>query len=205
MKFEHNFASIDIETGGLSSEKNPVTEIAIIIIDNDLNEIGEYSQIIIPYGNFEIQQQTLDCSNMTLDLLNTGKDGSIVVKECCDFLFKHKIGKNMPVFVGHNSDKFDIPFIANFFDFFKTDLTKYINPDFTIDTMWWSRLRWKESSNYKLGTCCQNAGVELSQAHRALNDARATSELFKYFMRSLRSDSSVVENQTKKFRTTFQF
>jgi DNA polymerase-3 subunit epsilon len=46
-------------------------------------------------------------------------------------------------------------------------------------------------SGAKLADACQRYGIELSHAHRSINDARATSELFSYF-RDLESDVSPV-------------
>ena len=42
MKYEQNYVVIDSETGGLKASDNPIVEIAMVALDNDLNEIGSF-------------------------------------------------------------------------------------------------------------------------------------------------------------------
>ena len=49
MKWENNFVVLDLETGGFSASKNPITEIAVIVLDINLNEILRYENYIKPY------------------------------------------------------------------------------------------------------------------------------------------------------------
>jgi DNA polymerase III alpha subunit (gram-positive type) len=207
MQHLQNYAVFDLETGGLVPTNNPITEIAIIGLDTDLNEIGRYESLIKIYNkSLIIQQEALNVSGLTLDIIDKkGKEAKIVCDEIIQFLQKCKVGKKLPILVGHNIDKFDIPFLVKFFEFNKKDLFNYINDDITIDTLQWSHLKWKMSINYKLGTCCQNAQVELTEAHRAMPDTVATSELVKSFIRSLRSENLSNNNQVKTFRESFQF
>jgi DNA polymerase III alpha subunit (gram-positive type) len=64
--------------------------------------------------------------------------------------------------------------------------------------------------DYKLGTCCQKAGVELVNAHRAMADVEATADLFRYLVNCLRSNtqsvSEVVDQKVEenRFRSTFE-
>ncbi len=213
MKFNSRFVIFDTETTGLSSEKHGLLEVAMVVLDNDLNEIGEYQSLIKKYRDYEIAPQALAANGLTMDYVEkNGEDSKIVVKSITDILKNAKVpgrgGK--PMMIGHNIDKFDIPFLDVFFDFHKKELGDLVNIDFTIDTMWWSRLRWQESENYKLGTCCRNAKIELIDAHRAMVDTRSTAELFKHFMRNLRNTSTQTDEVTpaapvEKTRENFKF
>lgn len=206
MKFEANFVVFDLETGGLSEEKHPVIEVAMFVLTNDLENGGSYDTLIKPYGDLEIQPQALAANNIDLDIVEKeGKDVKVVVDELYKFLGKQRVGREKPILVGHNIDNFDIPFLNALFNFGGKDLAKVVNEKFTIDTLWWSRLRWQESLNYKLGTCVQNAGIELVNAHRAVSDTVATRELFKQFLMGLRSGGDPSQIEEKRFRTTFQF
>lgn len=203
MNYKCNWIVLDTETGGLSPDKNPMVEVACCVIDSELDDIYEYESLIKPYDNTKlIQQQALDANKLTLDDINKGKDSKIVVEELIQLFKKYKVGNRKPIIVGHNID-FDIGFLVSFFDFHKKNILDYID-EHTEDTMWLSRWRWLESTNYKLGTCVTNAGIELVDAHRAMMDTRATKELFKYFIRNLRTDSSNSIKE-KRFRDTFEF
>lgn len=207
MRFDVNFVTFDIETGGLKAEKNPVLEIALYSMEKGLDDNDDYNNIIKPYGDYVIEDAALAANGMNLDLINEkGIDSGQVVKDVIKYLKGNKVGRNLPVLCGHNIIKFDIPFMIEFFKFHGEDFTKYYNTDFLLDTMWWSRMYWLESPNYKLGTCCDNAGIELVDAHRAVSDTIANKELVKYFIKSLRSGEAEGEQKEKKrFRDTFKF
>ena len=206
---DYNWIVLDTETGGLSSDKNLIVEIACCAIDTNLTDIGEYTSLIKPYDNTKsIMSQALQANGLTLEDINSGKDSKIVISELIDFFKKNKRGNKKPIIVGHNID-FDISFLVEFFSFHKKDITDFVEEK-TEDTMWWSRYRWQESVNYKLGTCVSNAGLELVNAHRALTDTRATKELFKTFIRNLRGEGVSGNNvpdlaKNKRYREKFQF
>ncbi len=205
MEFKANFVVFDIETGGLNYEKNPVLEVAMLTLTNDLENGDEYNSLVKPYGGLIIEKAALNSNGIDLDVIEKiGKDVDVVVDELCNFLKNQRVGKENPILVGHNIDSFDIPFLSAMFEFCKRDLSKFVNDKFTIDTLWWSRICWQESPNYKLGTCIQNAGIELVNAHRALADTRVTRELARKFIMNLRSNSSN-STEEKRFRYSFEF
>jgi DNA polymerase III alpha subunit (gram-positive type) len=196
----------DLETGGLKSSENPITEVAMCAFDEKLDDVGEYTSVVAPYNDKLIYTEgALKANGMSMELIRSGKTSDMVIEEMCEFLVKQKRGRNLPVLCGHNFKGFDLPFLQEFFNYHKKDLSKYVNLDFVIDTMYWSRLKWIESANYKLHTCCSNLGVELVDAHRALADTRANKELMKKFVVSLRGDGQGSDYKEKRHRETFQF
>lgn len=195
----------DLETTGLSSEKNAIIEIAACIIDNELNDVVEYeSGVMSIYDNREIQQQALQANGITMSQIENGRDAKEVLDEFILFLKNNKLGRNKVVLAGHNIDNFDIGFISNFFSVFGKNFEDYVNTDLTIDTMWWARLKRIEQENYKLGTCCQIENIELINAHRAINDTRSNKELVKKYLKSLRSEGESKKEEVR-FRKTFEF
>ena len=208
MEYKICYATFDLETGGLAADKNPVLEIAIVVMNHELEEIGEYTSLIKPYGDLVIQPQALQANGLTLEQLQNAPDSGVVAKEIAAFLKKFKVGKDKPVLCGHNIDKFDIPFLDNYLAAHKVKLADLVNTDFTIDTMWWSRIKWTESPNYKLGTCVQRLGIELVNAHRAVADTRANHQMVKQFLKLLRGQGSVEGGDNKsapvRFRETFK-
>jgi DNA polymerase III alpha subunit (gram-positive type) len=63
--------------------------------------------------------------------------------------------------------------------------------------------------NHKLGTACETAGVPLIDAHRAMNDVEANTELVRFFLRLLRGDGrsgeAVMATVKERARATFKF
>lgn len=197
--------TFDLETTGLKADQHCIVEIACCPFNQDLKDLEEFdSGIIKPYGDREITQGALNANGITMQQLESGVDSKIAIDKLCKYFSKLKSGRNKPILSGHNINKFDIPFLVDFFSFHKQDLSKYINLDFTIDTMWWARLKWKESVNYKLGACCENEGIELIDAHRALNDTRSNKQLVKSFIQGLKS-GSISKSKEEYKRPVFQF
>lgn len=206
-----NFVGVDTETGGLPNKSKAaffdvaLTEIAMVAVSEDLEIIDKKSWLVKPYKEgLEYNPEAAKVSGITKEMCEEkGQDIQLVCKEVIQFLKKHKNESRLPVLFGHNFISFDIPFILNMFEYCKEDLTKYANPE-PEDTLKWSRMRWKELTNYKLGTVCEAAGITHTEAHRALPDTIVTSELFIYFMKGLRREGIVEQKKEKRFRQTFE-
>lgn len=206
-----HYVVFDIETTGLDKEKQAIIEIAACSFDHDLVDGPEYeSKVMSIYGNREIQPKALEANGISREQIASGRDPKLVAEEFFNYLKSLKKGSNKVILVGQNSDKFDIPYLDNFFEFFGKNLSDVASTDFTIDTLWWGRIKHKELPNFKLGTLCEENGVILTNAHRAMADTRATKELVKIFLRGIKgenqqiSQSSVVVEK-KKFRDNFEF
>jgi DNA polymerase III alpha subunit (gram-positive type) len=207
-----NYISCDVETGGLINSKKlavydiALTEIALVAINDSLEIVEQKSWLIKPYSNdLEYNEEAAKVSGITKEMcVKQGQDIKIVCKEAIDFLKKYKKGTSLPIIFGHNFVNFDSEFISNMFELCKEDLMKYVNP-VPEDTMKWARLCWTESTNYKLGTCCENAGITLVDAHRALTDTISTAKLWIYFMKNLRGLNTNINNkEEKRFRNGFE-
>ena len=198
---------VDLETGGFSAEKNPVTEVAMVVLDCELNIVKEYSSLIKPYGDLVLSKEALQVTGLSIEELNTGKDVKQVVDELIEITKSLKIGKFIkPILVGHNFEDFDRPFFESIFTFCKKNVYETISKHIE-DTLWISRKRWgidNLNADFKLGTCCVRDGIDLVQAHRALADTRATAKLFVYLMKSLRGEG-IQKVEEKKVRETFKF
>lgn len=196
----------DIETTGLTAGKHAITEIACCMIDANLNDVGEWSSGIIKlYGDREVQDKALEVSGITRDQIANGKESKEVIAEMIKFIKGFKKTPAKIVLAGHNIDSFDIPHMVDFFEYHKKDLSKIVSDKVTFDTMWWSRFKWTESSNFKLGTCCNNVGITLVDGHRALNDTRANKELVKSYIKSLRGEGSKEVKKEERARAKFEF
>lgn len=239
----NSFVVFDFETGGLDSNKNPATEIALIVIDGGpgLEEICRYQELIKPY-NYELQyeEKAAKVSGVTIELVeDEGKDIVEVVEKVIGLFQAANLHnpKNSPglrpVLVGHNPT-FDINFLHHIFEYYaklrpydkkskafkgqdilegllrgNRDHFGNFQPQY-IDT-WALGKMWfgadGELPNFQLGTLVEKAGVELSDAHRAMNDTVATADLLRTVIRNLRSGYGLGEgsNSFRAKREGFQF
>lgn len=200
----------DWETGGLDCTKNPVTELAMIVLNGvTLEEILRYDDMIKPYNdNLVYQQEALDHSGITMvDLNNKG----ITIHELGENLltvFKeaniHGSKTARPILVAHNAD-FDRGFLQAVCKELKLDISKLVDGEFdpwgnfvphVIDSVDWAKrleaTRTDHTTKFKLGHCCQRAGVEYIDGHRAINDCTSLADLFRYYSARLSSGSSEV-------------
>ena len=215
-----NIAIWDLETGGLNKEKSAVCEIAIIILCSEtLTELDRYETIVAPYkladdSDPEYNPRALEVNGLTMTrIINEGKPAKQVVAEVAAFLKKHKknirgnAGKCIPA--GHNIDEFDIPFFINFLAIFKVDFYELFQRS-SLDTMTWVRLKYPIDGsilNHKLATACKQAGIDLFDAHRAMNDVEANTRLVIEYIKSLRGDGSSDSSQAQadSVRKSFKF
>lgn len=205
-----NYIVFDCETGGLNCKENPILEIALVTLDINLKEIKRYETYVLPYDELEITKEALKANGIKLrDVEENGISKKEFIKNMISY-FKASMPGNhpslKPVVVGHN-----IPFDIGFMDeLFKNEKVKFrdLIANVYIDTMGDAKRSWPKISSINLGTCCEQAGIELINAHRAMPDVLATADLFRYFNKKLMSSSSEnkeVENQNGKSRNKFQF
>lgn len=207
-----NIIVYDIETGGFSKEKNGLAEIAMIAIDIEtLEELERYEAVIAPYDNTEGERVTytpeaLKINGLTMKQIENGKPAKEVVKEIIAFAKRHKRGSKKTMLCGHNIEKFDNPWLDYFFLCQKKDASAHFE-NWCIDSMWWASMKWPNDTivDHKLGTCCKELGIKLSNAHSAMPDTEANAKLVTAFIRSLRGDSVVVQEKKERTRTKFQF
>jgi len=208
-----NIIVYDIETGGFSKEKNGLAEIAMIAIDIvTLEEVDRYEAIIAPYDNLEGERVTytkdaLAVNGLSMKQIESGKPAKEVIADMMAFAKKHKRASKKPMLCGHNIEKFDNPWIDYFFLCHKKDASAHFE-SWCIDSMWWSALKWPndEIIDHKLGTCCEAVGIKLSNGHSAMPDTEANAKLVVSFIRSLRGESVVIQQETKtRTRDNFIF
>jgi len=205
---QNNYVVFDVETGGLSSSKNPITQIALISFDAEtLDEVSRYETYVQPYNGLAYEQAALSITGITMSDINGGVPVAQMVKEVAAELVRAKVRSKKPILVGHNVIGFDMGFLQVAFDSAKIDLSKYIEK-IQMDTMWLSRMAWpgeEDIANHKLGTCCEKVGAELIDAHRAMNDVEGTLKLFQHFIKGGRGASGNGAVSKSKYRQKFEF
>lgn len=207
----NNFIIFDFETGGTDSKKNPVTEIAIISIDGGtLNEISRYQALIAPYDDKLVYDpKAMQVTGISIELLEEeGEDIQVVAQNVLDQfkianIRQEKSAGLKPLLVGHNP-YFDINFLFHLCEWgeikdYKKVLESLLHgridyygnfqPSY-MDT-WSLGKSWfqgeGEMTDYKLSTLVEKLGVDINNAHRAMNDVISTTEVLRTCLNSLRA------------------
>ncbi len=162
MKDHFNFVALDIETTGFDFIKNEIIEIGAIRFEKG-KEKDRFSIFIkpqTPIPNF-IKRLT----NITDEQLASGETLTNALKSLSKFL------KN-DIVICHNTS-FDIGFLNAKYK--EKGLPKIFNQ--TLDTLDLSRIYLPFIVNHKLGTVAEYFKIDLSNAHRAIFDAKATGDI----------------------------
>lgn len=206
MKSGYNYFVYDLETSGLKHDKAAVIEIAVIILNENLNKVSEYSSDIMRiYDDRDIEQAALDHNGITRQQIEQGRDSKEVYKELIKFIKDAKITKSKLILCGQNIIKFDNPHFEDFFRVHGGDLWRHVDGGFFLDTLLLGRCKHIESENYQLGTLCKNVGISLTDAHRAMRDTRANADLIINYIRALRGEGTGASKKEERPRVKFQF
>ncbi len=160
--FAGTFVVFDVETTGLDPLKEEIIEIgACKVVNGRIDET--FSTFVKP--NKHIPREITELTGIDDEMV---KDAPTINYAMPDF-YKFCDGT---VLVAHNI-AFDISFIHN--------MSKKLSYNFNhenMDTLALARQKLPGLKNYKLGTIVERLGVQLDNAHRAINDATATAKVF---------------------------
>jgi len=207
----NNYIVFDCETGGLDPEKNPITEIALIAFQGeDFKEIGRYETFIQPYGTDPVYEpKALEMTGITMDMINSGKEHKQFIKELITwFKSVKRRGRNLPVMIAHNAI-FDQGMLDFAFHTANKNLYEFVDPIF-IDTLHLSRLKDADKSKHNLKAACERFGIEIVNAHRAMDDVEATKQFIVQYFSSVRhANASLFEDASDitvpTYREQFKF
>ena len=173
----------DTETTGLDSKNNDILTIAgIIEIDGIVKE--EFYVETQPFNYSNISEAALKVNGLTLEQIKTFISPQQAHAKLIEIFSKYidrynRADKFTPA--GHNV-RFDCDFLNSFF---KKNSDKYFGSWFDyhiIDTVQLLQLmKFKGSldiENCKLVTAAKKFGISLENAHNAMDDIKATRELF---------------------------
>lgn len=167
---DDEFVVFDIETTGLSKEKDKITEIGAVKIKNG-EIINTFSTFINPLVS--LSPEIVKLTKITDEML---KDAPFINEVLPNFL--EFVGNS--VLVAHNAG-FDVGFVRN-----AAEALQMPSVDNTVlDTVELSRTLLPELNKHKLDIVAEHLGVVLDGHHRAVNDAQATAEIFIKFIQML--------------------
>ncbi len=157
-----SYVVFDIETTGLSPKNDGVTEIGAVKVVNG-QVVEEYNQLINPEK--PIPDKIVELTGITDDMVRDQPKISEVIGDFKDFC-------EGSILVAHNAG-FDVGFMRE--QYLRNNLS-LDNP--VLDTLELTRAMFPDFKNHKLNVIAKNLGVSLENHHRAVDDARATAQIF---------------------------
>ncbi|MCR5626871.1 MAG: PolC-type DNA polymerase III, partial [Lachnospiraceae bacterium] len=156
------YVVFDIETTGLSPEKNRIIEIGAVRVENG-EVVGRYNEFVNPEVPIPFRIQNLTGINDKMVM------GAPTIKDILPGFLEFS---KDAVMVAHNAS-FDCSFIRKNAKDLGLDFSKTV-----VDTVALSRLLLPGIKNYKLDTVAHELSVSLENHHRAVDDATCTGEIF---------------------------
>lgn len=209
-----NYIVYDCETGGLDETKNPITQYACIVLEpKNLKEIDRIETFVKPYNNLEIEKQALEHTMVTMSDIRKGISVKDFVNVLIEFNKLHQVktkikemGRLVPI--GHNI-VFDNRFLNYAFNFCGKNYHDLVYENY-IDTFPIAKMMWgiKGDEKLNLTACTERAKLKLTDAHGAMNDVEATADLFRFFVKKLRSKqgtAALEEDMRARGREFFEF
>lgn len=204
-----NYIVFDCETGGLYEDKNPITQYAAVILDGKtLKEIDRWETFVKPYADLVIEQDALDRTMVSMSDINAGVSVKEFINTAIEFWESYRVKskvreKGRLIEVGHNIP-FDNRMVNWALEYNKKPLiTEWMHPNF-IDTLALAKLAFGVTGEEKinLGASCNMAKIKLTDAHGAMNDVEATTELLRWYMKKLRSKKGDISTEETRKRAT---
>ena len=157
--------ALDIETTGLDPKNDSIIEIGAVKF-NENRVISEFSKLINPRK--PINQFITNLTGITNSMVMNAPFIIDILPEIHDFI-------GDAIILGQNID-FDLSFFHRY-GHFKD------NP--TIDTYELAAVLMPTASRYGLGSLARQLGVVLTNAHRALDDAKATMQVYQQLIKKI--------------------
>lgn len=186
--FKDNFIVFDIETTGFSSEDDRIIEIgAVKICDGKI--IDSFNHFVNP--KMSIPYKITELTGINNDMVKDAETIEVILPKFLEF-----IGDG--IVVAHNAD-FDTGFIkANC----RRHNLKFNNG--IIDTLPLARFMFPDLKKHKLNVICDHLGISLENHHRAVDDAKATSEiLLKSFDILVSNNIQDLDSLNREYLKTF--
>lgn len=164
------YCVLDLETTGFSAVTEKVTEIGIMKYKEG-KVIDKFSTFVNPEKH--IPERVSEVTKITDDMVQNAPKIEEVFPKVLEFI-------KDTVLVAHNAG-FDIGFLKQ--------IAKRLDVEFEptyIDTLDLAKEIFPEYKTYKLGRIASNLGIEVTVAHRALDDVDTTVKIFKIMMEKLK-------------------
>jgi len=167
---DDTFVVFDIETTGLNPKVSKIIEIGAVKIVNG-EVAGTFSKFVNP--EVPIPYNITKLTSITDEMVIDAETIEVVLPEFLEF-----VGDS--VLVAHNAG-FDTKFIKKY----AKDMGRKVD-NTVVDTMTLGHILCPELGKFTLDRICKHLGVKLENHHRAVDDATATADVFKRFLKMLK-------------------
>lgn len=172
---------VDLEMTGLSATHDRICEVAVVC--GDAGEVKrEVHSLVRP--TVPVSPGALACHGLTEDLLADAPPFSDVAETVADAIESRAL-------IAHN-----VPFDLGFLEKEMGEAGRRFPPPMTLDTLVMARRLFAFRKN-NLGSVARELGVSMDRAHRALDDARATFEVFNRMVEIVDPERSVSVRELK--------
>jgi len=196
-----NYFAFDVETTGLKPGYHEIIQLAAIILDDDLNELGR--------GQFRVQAKHWDRMEKEA-MMTTGINPATwtathstpeeSIDKMYNFVVSNTTSYNNITLLAHNIE-FDMSHLQSFLK--ENDRPFNFKPQNKLDTMQmarvWSMVNGINIKYYSLSFLCEFFEIELNNAHDAMADIDATVKIAKYIVDDLKkkisASNSIFENK----------
>lgn len=167
---DDSFVVFDIETTGLNPKVSKIIEIGAVKIVNG-EVVSTFSKFVNP--QVPIPYNITKLTSITDDMVIGADTIEVVLPEFLEFVADS-------VLVAHNAG-FDTKFIKKY----AKDMGRNVE-NTVIDTMTLAHILCPELGKFTLDRICKHLGIKLENHHRAVDDAAATGDIFKRFLKMLK-------------------
>lgn len=199
---KNNIIILDLETGGLKYNENPITQVGLTIIEPiHFDDLSSYSTFVKPYNNLIIEKAALEASRVSMKEINNGLTIDELMKKIVP-IFKGAAGKgrnDKPILAGHNFG-FDMDFLVYLFNYKNLNLFDYVDR-FFYDTLKMfghleANIKNADKNKYNLTNLSERYGLSLTSAHGAMSDVKITKQLLMIYLNKVRNASSTVVEES---------
>jgi len=190
-----DFVVLDLETTGLSPTNDKIIEIGAIRFENGV-EVETFEKLVNP------QMPIPDF----ITKLTGIKDSDVETADTIDNIFPGLMSfLEESIIIGHQVN-FDASFVEYQLRLENSDFTNWDNESARfrylknkrLDTLFFSRIFLPFLSRMKLGTVAEHFNIDLKNAHRAIDDARATGHIFLQLIeKALATDIQVLQKNNR--------
>ncbi|MDF2523911.1 MAG: polymerase alpha subunit, partial [Clostridiales bacterium] len=184
------FVVFDLETTGLNSYKDRITEIgAVKILNGEI--VDRFSSFVNP--QIHIPEFITKLTGITDEMVREAPPIEEVLPQFLDFV------KDAPL-AAHNAS-FDMGFIKHCAKAMEIEIKNTV-----IDTLQLSRYMFPELSRHKLNIVSKHLGIDLENHHRAVDDSKATGEiLIKCFEMLKEKGAKTLEDMVHAFDNVLNY
>ena len=175
--------AFDIETTGLSSRNDRITEIAAVAIKNG-EVTGEFQTYVNP--EMKIPAKITELTGITDDTVKDAPSQAEAVRAFLDFAANR-------VLCAHNAS-FDLGFIAEVCEKHGMEFSPVC-----FDTLELARALMPNLYNHKLPTVAEACGLPSFSHHRALDDTRTTALIMAQLLEKLHKNGSFTKDEINAF------